>query len=73
MRRIYRIIKMAEDTVRLPELLTIRQVAKILNVHPPTLRRWDNKGKLKAIRVGTRRGVGERRYHREDIVKLITK
>ena len=28
---------------------------------------------LKAIRVGTRRGVGERRYHREDIIKLITK
>ena len=64
---------MTEDKVRLPELLTIAQVAKILNVHPTTLRRWDKKGKLKAIRVGTRRGVGERRYHREDIIKLITK
>ena len=63
---------MAENKVRLPELLTIAQVAKILNVHPTTLRRWDKKGKLKAIRVGTRRGVGERRYHREDIIKLIT-
>ena len=37
------------------------------------LRRWDKKGKLKAIRVGTRRDVGKRRYHREDIIKLITK
>ena len=64
---------MSKDDKRLPELLTIRQVAKILNVHPTTLRRWDKKGKLKAIRVGTRRGVGERRYHREDIIKLITK
>ena len=64
---------MAQDKVRLPELLTIAQVAKILNVHPTTLRRWDKKGKLKAIRVGTRRGVGERRYHREEIIKLITK
>lgn len=64
---------MAEDKLRLPELLTIAQVAKILNVHATTLRRWDKKGKLKAIRVGTRRGVGERRYHREDIIKLITK
>ena len=64
---------MAEDKVRLPELLTIAQVAKILNVHPTTLRRWDKKGKLKAIRVGTRRGVGKRRYHREDIIKLIAK
>ena len=49
---------MAENRVKLPELLTIRQVAKILNVHPTTLRRWDKIGKLKAIRVGTRRGVG---------------
>ncbi len=64
---------MAEDKVRLPELLTIAQVAKILNVHPTTLRRWDKKGKLTAIRVGTRRGVGERRYHREDIIKLIAR
>jgi len=64
---------MPKDDIKLPELLTIAQVAKILNVHPTTLRRWDKKGKLKAIRVGTRRGVGERRYHREDIIKLITK
>jgi len=61
---------MPKDDIKLPELLTIAQVAKILNVHPTTLRRWDKKGKLKAIRVGTRRGVGERRYHREDIIKL---
>ena len=64
---------MAEDKVKLPELLTIAQVAKILNVHIATLRRWDKNGKLKAIRVGMRSGVGERRYHREDIIKLITK
>ena len=56
----------------LPELLNINQVAKILNVHPVTLGRWDKSGKLKALRVGTRRGVGERRYRKEDIIKLIT-
>ena len=64
---------MPKDDKRLPELLTIAQVAKILNVSIMTLRRWDKNGKLKAIRVGTRSGVGERRYHREDIIKLITK
>ena len=64
---------MPSDEEKLPELLTIKQVAKILNVHPTTLRRWDKNGKLKALRVGTRRGVGERRYRREDIGKLITK
>ena len=64
---------MPKDDIKLPELLTIRQVSKILNVSIMTLRRWDKNGKLKAIRVGTRSGVGERRYHREDIIKLITK
>ncbi|MDP2638075.1 MAG: helix-turn-helix domain-containing protein [Candidatus Levybacteria bacterium] len=64
---------MAIDKQRLPALLTIKQVSKILNVHITTLRRWDKNGKLKAIRVGTRSGIGERRYHREDIIKLITK
>ncbi|QQG40582.1 MAG: helix-turn-helix domain-containing protein [Candidatus Levyibacteriota bacterium] len=55
------------------KLLTINQVAKILGVMPPTLRRWDKSGKLKAIRVGNKKGVGERRYRREDIIRLITK
>ena len=64
---------MPKDDIKLPELLTIAQVAKILNVSIMTLRRWDKNGKLKAIRVGTRSGIGERRYHREDIIKLITK
>lgn len=64
---------MAIDEQKLPALLTIKQVSTVLNVHITTLRRWDNKGKLKAIRVGLRSGIGERRYHREDIIKLITK
>lgn len=64
---------MPKDDIKLPELLTIAQVSKILNVHITTLRRWDKIGKLKAVRVGTRSGVGERRYHRNDIIKLITK
>ncbi len=64
---------MTKDDQKLPALLTIKQVSKVLNVHIATLRRWDKKGKLKAIRVGLRSGVGERRYHREDIIKLITK
>ena len=64
---------MSKNEIKLPELLTINQVAKSLNVHPTTLRRWDKIGKLPALRVGTRRGVGERRYHKEDILKLIGK
>ncbi|MBI2315415.1 helix-turn-helix domain-containing protein [Candidatus Daviesbacteria bacterium] len=54
------------------QLLTINQVAKILGVVPPTLRRWDKSGKLKAIRIGNKHGVGERQYRGEDIIKFIT-
>ena len=45
--------------------------AEYLNVSIDTLRRWDKSGKLKAIRVGSKKGVGERRYRREDIIKII--
>ncbi len=60
-----------EDKIKLPKLLNINQVAKILGVMPPTLRRWDKSGKLKAIRVGNKKGVGERRYRREDIIEIM--
>ncbi len=56
---------------RSSNLLNINQVAKILGVMPPTLRRWDKSGKLKAIRVGNKKGVGERRYRREDIINIM--
>lgn len=32
------------------EFITIKETARILNVNPATLRRWDKKGKLKASR-----------------------
>jgi site-specific DNA-methyltransferase (adenine-specific) len=32
------------------KLITIKEAAKILGVNPETLRRWDNKGKLKTKR-----------------------
>ncbi len=54
----------------LPEILTLKQASKFLNCHPNTLRNWDNNGLLKAIRFGNR---GDRRYKREDILKLLEK
>ena len=56
----------------LEELLTLKQAAKILNVNTQTLRRWDKQGILKAVRVGTRKGVGDRRYRKVDIEDYIT-
>jgi len=52
-----------------PELITLKETCEILKVHPNTLRAWDKKGILKAVRFGVRR---DRRYRKEDIV-LFTK
>lgn len=49
------------------ELLKLSQVCEMLKVHPNTLRQWDKKGILKAVRFGVR---GDRRYKREDVEKL---
>lgn len=53
-----------------PEILTLQEACELLNCHPNTLRNWDNKGILKAIRFGTRK---DRRYRKEDVLKIISK
>lgn len=55
------------------KLIRIRQAAEMLGVNRETLRRWDNEGKLKAYRVGNRKGVGDRRYKLEDIEEYLRK
>jgi excisionase family DNA binding protein len=45
-------------------MLTISEVAQLLNVHINTVRRWSNQGTLKTYRVGSR---GDRRFRQEDI------
>lgn len=51
-------------------LLKLSEAAELLNVHPNTLRKWDKKGILKAVRFGERR---DRRYKKEDIINLVNK
>lgn len=51
----------------LPDILTLRQASDILNVHPNTLRNWDNSGILNAIRYGKR---GDRRYKKAEVLKV---
>jgi len=52
------------------EIITLREACEFLHCHPNTLRKWDNKGFLKAIRFGVR---GDRRYRKNDILNLLKK
>ena len=51
-----------------PKLLRIKEAAEMLGINPETLRRWDNQGRLQAIRLGKRK---DRRYKLEDLQKII--
>lgn len=55
---------------KIPKLVTLKEACEILKVHPNTLRQWDQKGILKAIRFGARR---DRKYEKEDVLALLGK
>ncbi len=59
---------MDKDKQNPDKLLSINEVARLFDVHVETLRRWDNEGKLKAVRIGK---LGHRKYKRSDIDKLL--
>ena len=50
------------------ELLTLKEASGVLKVHPNTLRDWDKKGLLVAIRIGEKR---VRRYKKADLKNLL--
>ena len=54
---------MVSITFSSPRLLTTGQVARLLNVHTNTVRRWDRQGVLKSHRIGDR---GDRRFREDD-------
>ena len=51
-------------------MLTTSDVARLINVHINTVRRWSNQRILKAYRIGSR---GDRRFRREDIASFLAK
>jgi excisionase family DNA binding protein len=53
---------------RLSNLLTLREVARLLHVHPNTLRRWSNDGRIRAYRITAR---GDRRFKREEVIRFL--
>lgn len=62
-------LNQSENQNKMPELLTLKEACEVLNCHPNTLRQWDNKGILVAIRFGERK---DRRYRKDDILKLLS-
>ena len=60
--------KTAKNKEEMPELLMLQEASDILKCHPNTLRQWDRKGILVAVRFGERK---DRRYRKEDILKLL--
>jgi excisionase family DNA binding protein len=53
---------------RMDYYLTPRELARLLNVHINTVRRWSDRGVLKAHRIGPR---GDRRFSKEDIAEFL--
>ncbi len=52
------------------DMLTVREVARLLRVHPNTLRRWSNEGRIRAYRINPR---GDRRFKREEIARFLAR
>ena len=50
-------------------MLTVSDVARILNIHINTVRRWSNQEILKSYRIGSR---GDRRFQQEDIARFLS-
>lgn len=60
---------MADKNSKIEPMLTTSEVARILNVHINTVRRWSNQGTLKSYRIGSR---GDRRFHKDDVDALFS-
>ena len=57
-----------ENGEHMSDMLTVREVARLLHIHPNTLRRWSNEGKIRAYRITSR---GDRRFKREEIAQFL--
>ena len=62
--------KPVSENQEMPELLSLKEACDVLKCHPNTLRQWDKKGILVAIRFGERK---DRRFRKDDIIKMLEK
>ena len=50
-------------------MLTVSEVAQLLHIHPNTLRRWSNEGRLNAFRITPR---GDRRFKKQEVDRFLS-
>jgi excisionase family DNA binding protein len=53
---------------QMDSMLTIREVSRLLHVHPNTLRRWADKGVIRSFCITPR---GDRRFMSQDIDRFL--
>ena len=58
---------MENSEEKISDMLTTGQVARLLNVHTSTVRRWSEQGVIKAYRIGPR---ASRKFLRRDVALL---
>ena len=58
------------ETEETDSLLTVGEVASLLQVHSNTVRKWGNCGILSSFRIGPRR---DRRFRKEEIATFLPK
>ena len=49
-------------------MLTVSGTARMMSVHPNSVRRWADMGLLRSYRVGLR---GDRRFYAEDVIEFL--
>ena len=49
-------------------MFTINEVARLINVHPLTVRRWEKKGWMKSYRLGPKKVI---RFSKEELFSFI--
>ena len=57
-----------ETGEQMSDMLTVREVARLFHIHPNTLRRWSNEGRITAYRINPR---GDRRFDRAEISRFL--